>query len=103
MFLGDALISWKSKKKDTVSKFFTESEYRAMSLAYSEIIWLRGLLVKLDFSMTDLTPLQANNTIAIQITANHVYHERTKHIEVNCHSIHEAFEACVITLPHIST
>ncbi|RVW92020.1 Retrovirus-related Pol polyprotein from transposon RE1 [Vitis vinifera] len=103
VFLGDALISWKSKKQDKVSKSSTESEYRAMSLACSEIIWLRGLLAKLDFSETDPTPLHADNTSAIQITANPVYHERTKHIEVDCHSIHEAFEARVITLPHIST
>ncbi|RVW84364.1 Retrovirus-related Pol polyprotein from transposon RE1 [Vitis vinifera] len=103
VFLGDALISWKSKKQDRVSKSSTESEYRAMSLACSEIIWLRGLLAELDFSETDPTPLHADNTSAIQITANPVYHERTKHIEVDCHSIREAFEARVITLPHIST
>ncbi|RVW90513.1 Retrovirus-related Pol polyprotein from transposon TNT 1-94 [Vitis vinifera] len=103
VFLGDALISWKSKKQDRVSKSSTESEYRAMSLACSEIIWLRGMLAELDFSETDPTPLHADNTSAIQITANPVYHERTKHIEVDCHSIREAFEARVITLPHIST
>jgi len=91
VFLGDALISWKSKKQDRVSKSSTESEYRAMSLACSEII------------ETDPTPLHANNTSAIQITANPVYHEHTKHIEVDCHSIREAFEARIITLPHIST
>jgi len=73
VFLGDVLISWKSKKQDRVSKSSTESEYRAMSLACSEIIWLRGLLAELDFSLTDPTPLHADNTSAIQITANPVY------------------------------
>ena len=102
MFLGDALISWKSKKQDRISKSSTKSEYREMSLACSEIIWLRGLLAELDFSTTDPTPLHVDNTSAIQNTTNPVYHERTKHIEVDCHSIHEAFEARVITLPHIS-
>ncbi|RVW70781.1 Retrovirus-related Pol polyprotein from transposon RE2 [Vitis vinifera] len=77
VFLGDALISWKSKKQDRVSKSSTESEYRAMSLACSEIIWLQGMLAELDFSETDPTPLHADNTSAIQITANPVYHERT--------------------------
>ena len=103
MFLGDALISWKSKKQGRVSKSSTESEYRVMSLACSKIIWLRGLLAELDFSKTDPTPLHADNTSAIQIMTNLVYHERTKHIEVDCHSICEAFKARVITLPHIST
>uniref|UniRef100_A0A1S8ACK4 Cysteine-rich RLK RECEPTOR-like protein kinase n=1 Tax=Citrus limon TaxID=2708 RepID=A0A1S8ACK4_CITLI len=103
MFLGDALISWKCKKQDSVSKSSTEAEYRSMSAACSEIIWLRGLLTELGFSQHQPTPLHADNTSAIQIAANPVYHERTKHIEVDCHSIREAYDRQVITLPHIST
>lgn len=103
MFLGDALISWKCKKQDSVSKSSTEAEYRAMSVACSEIIWLRGLLADLGFLQTQPIPLHADNTSAIQIAANPVYHERTKHIEVDCHSIREAYDRRVITLPHVST
>ncbi|XP_034707002.1 uncharacterized mitochondrial protein AtMg00810-like [Vitis riparia] len=73
VFLGDALISWKSKKQDRVSKSSTESEYRTMSLACSEIILLRGLLAELYFSETDPTPLHADNTSAIKITTNPIY------------------------------
>ena len=46
---SDALISWRCKKQDHVSKSSTEAEYRAMSTACSEIVWLRGLLEELGF------------------------------------------------------
>jgi hypothetical protein len=103
MFLGNAAISWKCKKQDSVSKSSTEAEYRAMSAACSEIVWLRGLLTELGFSQRQPTSLHADNTSAIQIAANPVYHERTKHIEVDCHSIREAYDRRIINLPHVST
>lgn len=50
MFLGDALISWKCKKQNQVSKSSTEAEYRPMSTACSEIIRHQGLLAELEFT-----------------------------------------------------
>jgi hypothetical protein len=103
MFLGNALISWRCKKQYRVSKSSTEAEYRAMSTACSEIVWLRGLLKELGFPHTTPTPLHADNTSAIQIATNPVFHERTKHIEVDCHSIRDTLESRVISLSHISS
>ncbi|KAH0648566.1 hypothetical protein KY285_033814 [Solanum tuberosum] len=103
MFLGESLISWKSKKQDRVSKSSTEAEYRSMSTACSEVVWLRGLLAEIGFPQSHPTPLHADNTSAIQIATNPVFHERTKHIEVDCHYIREAVDKGVITLPHVSS
>jgi len=75
MFLGDALISWKSKKQPRVSKSSTKSEYRTMSSACSEIVWLRGLLGELSIPQLTPTPLHADNTSAIQTAANPIFHE----------------------------
>jgi len=72
----------------------TESKYQAMSSASFEIKWLCRLLGELSVPQLTLTPLHADNTSAIQITANPLFHERTKHIEVDCQEI---------TLPHISS
>ncbi|XP_020203929.1 uncharacterized protein LOC109789404 [Cajanus cajan] len=103
IFLGNAPISWKCKKQDSVSKSSIEAENCAMYAACSEIIWLRGLLTELGLSQAQPTPLHVDNTSAIQIAANPVYHERTKHIEVDCHSIRDAYDRRVINLPHVST
>ena len=54
------------------------------------------------FPQTMCTPLHADNTSAIQIATNPVFHEHTKHIEVDCPSIRDTLESRVISLSHIS-
>ncbi|KAM3251295.1 putative mitochondrial protein like [Capsicum annuum] len=87
MFLGDSLISWKSKKQNRVSKSSTEVKYRFMSTSCSNVVWLHGLIAKIKFLQSTLTPLYADNTSVIPIATNPVYHERIKHIEVDYHYI----------------
>ena len=82
MFLGSSTISCKCKKQPTVSTSSAEAEYRAISSASSEIVWLRCLLKEFGVLLQKPTPLFADNTSAIQIAQNPVFHERTKHIDV---------------------
>jgi hypothetical protein len=70
MFIGDSLISWKSKKQARVSKSSTKSEYCDISATCFEIVWLRGLLAELGFSQLNPTPFYGDNTSVIQIAAN---------------------------------
>lgn len=53
IMLDNSLVSWKVKKQNTVSKSSTEVEYRSMSSALSEMIWLRSLLKELDLRQTN--------------------------------------------------
>ncbi|KAL5581773.1 hypothetical protein UlMin_014215 [Ulmus minor] len=55
IFLGDSLISWKSKKQTVVSQSSTEVEYRAMASTTKEIVWLRWLLADMGVSLSHLT------------------------------------------------
>ncbi|GKB88755.1 uncharacterized mitochondrial protein-like protein, partial [Tanacetum coccineum] len=101
VFLGDSLISWKSKKKDILSKSSIEAEYRAMAVITSEIVWLRWLLADMGVHITSPTPLYCDNRNAIQIARNTVFHERTKHTEINCHFTRHHLQAHIIYLPFI--
>ncbi|XP_022881692.1 uncharacterized protein LOC111398816 [Olea europaea var. sylvestris] len=68
-FLGSALISW------------------------------RCFLAELGYPQLEPTPLHVDNTSAIQVTANSVFHEWTKHIKVDRHSIRKAYDDRIISLP----
>ncbi|RDX82532.1 hypothetical protein CR513_36657, partial [Mucuna pruriens] len=90
------------QKQDSFSKSSTKVEYHATFTACYEIIWLRGLLIELRFPQAQPTPLHVDNTSYIHIVANPIYHEQMKHIEVDCHSIREAYDCRVINLPHLN-
>ena len=65
----------------------TEAEYCALVDTTSELLSLRWLLTNLGVSISSATPLYCDNQSAIHIAHNDVFHERTKHIEIDCHFI----------------
>ena len=101
--LGDSLISWRSKKQTVVARFSNETEYRALATTTAELIWLRWLLQDLGVDCSTATKLHCDNRSAIQIAHNDVLHERTKHIEIDCHFIRHHLLQGTLTLQSISS
>ncbi|XP_019057758.1 PREDICTED: uncharacterized protein LOC109116562 [Tarenaya hassleriana] len=102
-FLGDSLITWKSKKQKTVSRSSVESEYRAMAQATSELIWVSGLLRELGVDFQEPVTLFCDSKSAIHIANNPVYHERTKHIEIDCHFVREHLKSGFLKPLHVDS
>ena len=54
------------------------------------MMWLNNLIMELDFRQLVLMPMYYDNQYAIYIDYNLVFHERTKHIEVDRHHVKNA-------------
>ncbi|XP_065629881.1 uncharacterized mitochondrial protein AtMg00810-like [Quercus suber] len=87
--LGTSLISWRSKKQDVVSHSSTEAEYRALADTTCELVWFRWLLADMDAPQPTVIPLYCDNRSAIYIAHNNIFHERTKHIEIDYYITHQ--------------
>jgi len=103
VLLGSSPISWKSKKQSTVSKSSVEAEYRAMSQAAAEVTWLVRLLSELGISQTHPVTLHCDNKSALQIAKNLVFHECTKHIDIDCHFTREKVLEGLLQLTYLPT
>ncbi|GKD50803.1 putative RNA-directed DNA polymerase [Tanacetum coccineum] len=83
----------KTKKQNVVSRSSTDVEYRSMTSTVSEILWMRWLLKELNINLSEPTPLFCDNQAARHIANNPVFHERTKHVEMDCYFVRERVES----------
>ena len=93
VLVGGNLISWKSKKQNVVARSSAEAEYRVMAMTTCELIWLKKLLKELQIEEARSMTLIFDNQVAFHIASNPIFHESTKHIEIDCHFVREKIES----------
>ena len=71
------------------SRSSVEAEYRAMATVTSELIWVKYFLAAMGIFLDRPMCLFCNNQAVLHIAKNPVFHERTKHIEIDCHFVRE--------------
>ena len=103
VFLGNTLITWKSKKQVTISMSSAEAEYRSMRRLVAELSKLGRLLHELTLTSVTSIPVKCDNLAAIYIAKNSVFHEMTKHIKVDCHFVQYKLMEVLIKLTHVPT
>ena len=103
VFVGRNLVSWKSKKRSVVSKSSAESDYPTMTQFVCEIMWIHQLLMEVSIKTSLLVKLWCDNQPSMHIASNPVFHERTKHIEIDCHFVREKIQLGSISTGYVKT
>ncbi|GKE76614.1 ribonuclease H-like domain-containing protein [Tanacetum coccineum] len=101
VFLGDNLLTWSSKRQDTLSRFSAEAEYRGVANAVDETSWIRNLLRELHTSLFTTTLVYCDNVSAVYMSANPVQHQRTKHIEIDIHFVRDKVATGHVRVLHV--
>ncbi|GJW90753.1 hypothetical protein Tco_0168306 [Tanacetum coccineum] len=101
-FLGCRLISWQCKKQTIVANSTTEAEYIAASNCCGQVLWLQNQLLDYGYNFMK-TKIHVDNESAICVVKNHVYHSKTKHIEIRHHFIRDSYEKKLIEMVKIHT
>ena len=98
VFIGKSLILWKTKKQPTMSRSSSKAEYRAMATITCELTWLRYIFKELGVQVLSPAKLYYDNRAALHIVVNPPFHERTKHIEMDCHVVRDKIKWKQLTI-----
>ena len=85
-FLGKSLITWPSKKQNTIALSTTEAEYVSTANCCTQILWIKYQLKDINLRYSTI-PILCDNTSAINLAKNPIQHSRSKHIDIKYHFI----------------
>ncbi|XP_013594599.1 PREDICTED: uncharacterized mitochondrial protein AtMg00810-like [Brassica oleracea var. oleracea] len=103
MYLSDNLISWSSKRQQTVPRSSAEAENRGVANAVAETCWIRNLLLELHLPIKQATLVFCDKISAVYMSSNPVQHQRTKHVEISLHFVREKVALGQVKVLHVPT
>jgi transposase InsO family protein len=104
--ISNGPVTWTSRRQSVTAQSTTESEYIALADAAKQTVWLRHFLYavgKPEVYKKKATTIFGDNKGSLELTANPVFHSRTKHIQVRYHAIRDFVEQGEIELQYIPT
>jgi hypothetical protein len=101
-FLGRSLVSWASKKQNSVALSTAEAEYIAAGHCCAQLLWMRQILGDYGYKLSKV-PLLYDNESAIRMANNPVEHSRTKHIDIRYHFLRDHQQKGDIEIAYVNT
>ena len=101
--IGCGAVSWKSKKQSCVALSSTEAEYMALCQAAKESVWMVDFLKNLGISIHDTMVVNADNQGSMALAKNPVFHDRSKHIDIQYHFTRDLVKEGRISLNYVPT
>jgi hypothetical protein len=101
-FIGRSLVSWSSKKQNSISLSTAEAEYISVASCCTQLLWMKQTLKDYGVSLGTVL-LLCDNESAIKIANNPVQHSHTKYIDICHHFLHDHVARGDIAHSHVST
>ena len=101
--IGQGVVTWSLKKQYIIALSNTESEYITLVHATKEGLWIRTFLSEILDAPREMVELSSDNQGAIALSKDNKLHQRTKHINICHHFIHEAVEDGQIRMNYVPT
>lgn len=101
-FLGSCLVSWGTKKQNSVGLSTAKAKYVAATSYCAQLLWIRQQLM--DYGIfVNCVPIFYDNTSAINIAKTPCRHKRTKHIDIRHHFLRDNVEKGNISINFCKT
>jgi hypothetical protein len=101
-FLGRSLVSWSSKKQNSITLSMTEAEYVTTDSCCVQLLWMRQTFKDYGYTMNHIS-LLCDNESAIKIVYNPCEHSRTKHMDIRHHFLRDHAIKGDIVISHVGT
>jgi hypothetical protein len=101
-FLGRSLVSWSSKKQNSVALSTAEAEYIVAGHCCAQLLWMRQTLRDYGYKLSKV-PLLCDNESAIRMADNLVEHSHTKHIDIRYHFLRDRQQKGDIKITYVNT
>ncbi|XP_070015305.1 secreted RxLR effector protein 161-like [Nicotiana sylvestris] len=90
-FLGSCLVSWSTKKQNSVALSTAKAEYVVVASCCAQLLWNKQQLMDFGIEVVCI-PIFCDNTSAINMTKNSVHHKRTNHLDVRHYFLRDNYE-----------